>query len=132
MDACAVSPTGEPVAVLTVDDQALFHAVAREVIEATPGFESVGEASSGAEAMRMVGERRPQLVLMDVRMPDMDGMEAARCIKQDHPDTVVVLISVDPAQATPDSCGAEALVSKQRFGPALLRDLWLAHGRSSG
>jgi DNA-binding NarL/FixJ family response regulator len=118
------------VAVVTVDDQRVFREAAREVIEATPGFESVGEACSGDELLRMVAERTPELALVDVRMPEMDGIEVTRRIKHAHPEVVVVLISIEeranlPADAL--SSGAAALVRKQDFGPCLLRQLWLAH-----
>lgn len=124
--------THRPVEVVTVDDQAIFRAVARDVIEATPGFRAVGEASSGEEALRLVDELGPQLVLIDVRMPGMDGIETARRLRAAHPAPVVVLISLAESADLPSSagaCGAAALVRKQDFRPALLRSLWRAHGR---
>jgi DNA-binding NarL/FixJ family response regulator len=122
----------DPVGVVTVDDQAVFRSVAREVIEATPGFAPVGEACSGEEALTVVDERAPRLVLVDVRMPDMDGVETAKRIKAAHPEMVVVLISIQEPEEIPAEAatsGAEALVRKQDFGPAVLRGLWVDHGR---
>lgn len=122
-----------PVGVLTVDDQPIFLGVAREVIEETTGFCSLGEASSGEAALAAVEELHPGLVLMDVRMPGMDGIETTRCITRLHPDIVVVLISIEDTTGVPSaaaSSGAVAHVRKQDFGPALLRGLWAAHGRS--
>ena len=123
--------TETEVRVLTVDDQAVFRRAAHDVIAATPGFESVGDAESGEEALEAVARLRPELVLLDVRMPGMGGIEAARRITASHPETVVVLISIEEfaelseeAQAS----GAAALVRKQEFGPALLRSIWEAHG----
>jgi two-component system, NarL family, invasion response regulator UvrY len=123
-----------PVSVVTVDDQAVFRAVAREVIEATPGFELVGEASSGEEAVTVVDELEPHLVLMDVRMPGTDGTAATRRITEAHPGVVVVLISIEEPAMAPSSaagCGAAALTRKQDFGPTMLRDLWEAYGREA-
>jgi two-component system, NarL family, invasion response regulator UvrY len=121
----------EVVGVVTVDDQPFFRVVAREVIEATAGFEAVGEASSGEEALGIVAEVGPKLVLVDVRMPEMDGIETTRRIKAAHPEVVVVLISIDEIGQFPSaagSSGAAALVRKQDFGPSALRRLWAAHG----
>jgi DNA-binding NarL/FixJ family response regulator len=122
---------GTEVAVLTVDDQRVFREAAHDVIEATAGFTSIGEASSGAEALAVLEERHPALVLVDVRMPDMDGIELSRLIKRAHPDLIVVLISIEDTSdlgASASSSGAEALVCKRDFGPKLLRGLWRAHG----
>src|SRR3954451_7329885 len=119
------------VRVVTVDDQPFFREAAREVIAATPGFESIGEASSGEEAIAVVDEVEPELVLIDVRMAGMDGIETAERIRAVHPHVVVVLISIeDPADVPAEArtCGAVALVRKQDFKPRLLQDLWVAHG----
>jgi DNA-binding NarL/FixJ family response regulator len=113
--------------VLTVDDQAVFRSAAREVIEATPGFTPAWDAASGAEALQMMGEIEPDLALVDVRMPGMDGVETARRLRKLAPGLVVVLISIEEASNLPSSarsCGAAALIRKQDFRPALLRDLW--------
>ena len=118
--------------VLTVDDQALFRDVAAEVIAATPGFVAVGEAASGPEALSAVEILEPDLVLLDVRMPGMDGVEVAQRLTATHPDTVVVLISVDDRADIPSAAqfGASVpLVRKQDFGPRLLGRLWKEHAR---
>jgi two-component system invasion response regulator UvrY len=119
------------VRVLTVDDQALFRGIAREVIEATPGFEFAGEACSGEEALAAVDDLAPQLVLLDVRMPGMDGVEVARRLTAAHPETVVVLISVEESVDVPSAAQLTAripFVRKRDFGPRLLRRLWAMHG----
>jgi two-component system invasion response regulator UvrY len=119
------------VAVVTVDDQAVFRSVAREVVEATPGFEPAGEAASGEEALQLVEAVRPQLALVDVRMPGMDGVETARRLSAAHPKLVIVLISLEDPKSIPSNAaesGAVTFVRKQDFKPALLRSLWGAHG----
>ena len=119
------------VTVLTVDDQAVFRGVARDVIDATPGFEAVGEASSGAEGLEAVKRLSPELVLLDVRMPGMDGIEVAQRLAATHPETVVVLISIEEGIDVPSAAQLDTvpLVRKQDFGPRLLRRLWKEHGR---
>jgi DNA-binding NarL/FixJ family response regulator len=118
------------VSVVTVDDQAVFRETARDVIDATPGFDAVGDADSGEAALTVVDELRPQLVLVDVRMPGMNGVETARRIRAAHPDTLVVLISIEEPNNLPAAAASEGcpLVRKQDFGPGLLRELWAEHG----
>ncbi len=126
----ATEPNREGVRVLTVDDQAVFRRVANDVIVATLGFEPIGEAGSGEEAVTAVERLRPDLVLLDVRMPGIGGIEAARRITSAHPDTVVVLISIEEPNEVEHAVrgsGAATLVRKQDFGPSLLRRLWAEH-----
>jgi DNA-binding NarL/FixJ family response regulator len=128
----ATSRNTTPVGVLVVDDQIVFRQVAREVIDATPEFVLVGEATSGEHAIAAVAELSPDLILLDVRMPGMDGIEAATRLRSACSGAVVVLISID---ARPDmrrgasTCGAAEFARKQDFGPALLRRIWHTHGR---
>jgi DNA-binding NarL/FixJ family response regulator len=122
--------TAVPVQVLTVDDQPVFREAVRALIFSTPGFELAGEASSGAEALSAADRLHPDLVLLDVRMPGLDGIETARILTAKRPDTVVVLVSgheVDDVTGLADQCGAVALVAKERLRPALLRELWATH-----
>lgn len=119
-----------PVRVLTVDDQERFRGVARDVIDATPGFEFAGEAESGEEGLRAVDRLAPELVLCDVRMPGLDGIEVARRLQASHPETLVVLISIEDPIDMPSAAQLGAtvpLVRKQDFGPNLLRRLWREH-----
>ena len=112
---------------MTVDDQEVFRSAARAVVDATPGFESAGEPASGEEALRLVEDAQPELVLVDVRMPGLGGVETARELNARHPELVVVLVSLDDPPADP---GPEPIpfARKQDFGPRLLRALWAAHG----
>jgi two-component system, NarL family, invasion response regulator UvrY len=122
--------TDERVGVLAVDDQPVFLAVVREVVDSTPGFHWVGDAASGEAALDAVDQLEPALVLLDVQMPGISGIETARRICATHPDVVVVLISVDKGLATrPEvaESGAAAFVRKQDLCPAMLRTLWQTH-----
>ena len=115
------------VSVLIVDDQVPFRAVARTVIGMTAGFEVAAEAGSGEEAIAQVDAQPPDLVLMDINLPGMSGIEATCEIRATHPDVSVILLSTYseadlPADAR--DCGAIAYVHKEDFGPALVRTLW--------
>ena len=115
-----------PVRVLVVDDQAVARDATRTLLEATPDFQPVGEAASGAEALRAIEELEPDLVLLDVRMPGMDGFETAEHIRATEGRPVVVLMSSDErAELRP--CPAAAFVPKERLKATLLRELWAVH-----
>jgi DNA-binding NarL/FixJ family response regulator len=122
------------VAVLTVDDDPFFRGAVQELIEATPGFVSVGLAPGGEEGVALVSECEPDLVLVDMNMPLLDGVETTRQIKATHPAVVVVVMSADGAaipRVEAASAGAAASVSKQDFTSSLLRDLWASHGQKA-
>jgi CheY-like chemotaxis protein len=120
----------DPVRVLVVDDQAVVREAARTVLDAASDFHPVGEATSGVEALRAIEELEPDLVLLDVRMPDMDGIETAERIRAAGRETVVVLMSSDES-ARAQSRGAAAFVSKHRLKAAVLRELWARHAPST-
>ena len=117
----------ESVSVLIVDDQEPFRRAARAVLGRVEGFELVGEAGSGEEAVSLVDELLPRLVLMDINMPGINGIEATRRIMAAHPDTTVVLVStyqVDDLPADARASGAVAYVNKDDLAPRQLRQLW--------
>lgn len=119
-------PSGT-VGVLIVDDQPPFLVAARQLIASTPGFEFVGEATSGERAVTLAAALRPDLVLMDVRMPGLGGLAAARCITTARSAGAVVLVSADPQDvpaAAAEGCGALAVISKQQLRPSSLTALW--------
>ena len=112
---------------LVVDDQVPFRQVAKTVIGLAAGFAVVGEAESGENAVACAADLHPDLVLMDINLPGINGIEATRRITATQPGTVVVLLSTYSAADLPDdatSCGATAYVHKEDFGPGALRTLW--------
>jgi len=121
----------DPVPVLIVDDQAPFRRAARAVVTATPGFEVVGEAESGEEAVELADSLAPGLVLMDINLPGINGIEATRRITAAHPRAVVMLLSTYQAGDLPadaGSAGAAQYVHKEDFGPNVVRDVWERFG----
>jgi pilus assembly protein CpaE len=122
-----------PHSVLVVDDQAPFRAAAKAVLRRLAGFELAGEASSGPEAIELAGKLHPAMVLMDINMPEMSGIEATRQIVSVYPDVVVFLCSTYDAGDLPPAAvasGAAGYVHKERLGADLLRRLW--ENRASG
>jgi DNA-binding NarL/FixJ family response regulator len=124
----------QAVTVLVVDDQLPFRRAARTVVELTTGFTIVGEAGSGAEALELVQTLAPDLVLMDINMEPMNGIEVTRRIVASAPTTTVVLLSTYDAEDLPADardCGAVAYVHKEEFGPTVLADVWAEHLRAT-
>ena len=120
-----------PVCVLIVDDQAPFRGAARAVVGATKEFSVVGEAESGEQAVELVSALHPDLVLMDINMGGIDGIEATRQICAANPETMVVLVSTYAANdlaADARTCGAVAYVHKEELAPRVLRELWSSGG----
>src|SRR4029077_1421339 len=106
--------------VLIGDDQAPFRNAARTVVGLTPGFEVVGEASSGEEAVDLAGQLSPDLVLMDINLPGINGVEAVRRILAARAETMAFLLStyaVGDLRLDARSCRAAAYENKKDFGP---------------
>ena len=123
-----------PHPVLVVDDQAPFRLAAKAVLRRLDSFELAGEATSGQEAIELVDSLRPALVLMDIHMPDMDGIEATRRILAAHPNVVVFLCSsYDVADLPPEvaASGASGYLNKERFSVGTLRWLWAEQAQGS-
>lgn len=124
----------EPVRVLVADDQPVFREVAARLVEATPGFEQVGEAASGCEALRLAAESQPDLVLLDVRMPGMDGIETALQLVLDDPGIMIALTSTEPiAELPPEllASGTVTYVRKQDLSSRALTAAWAARSRAT-
>jgi two-component system response regulator NreC len=86
--------------VVLVDDHALVRAGLRRLLEGERGLEVVGEASNGREGLALCRRLRPELVLLDMHMPDADGLTVTRAIKHELPSTRVVLVTLDDSPAT--------------------------------
>lgn len=115
--------------VLVADDQAPFRRAVRSVLDATAHFELVGEAISGEEAIALVDSLRPDLVLMDVAMAGIGGIEAARSITAAHPGTITILLSTyreEDLSRNAWTCGASAYLHKSDFAGHVLSELWNA------
>jgi two-component system, NarL family, invasion response regulator UvrY len=109
--------------VLVADDHAPFRRAASTLIAAAPGFELAGEATSGERAIELAAASHPDVMLLDVNMPGIGGIEAARRIAAHSGDTVIVLVSGYRPHELPDaarSCGAAAYVDKADLGQELL------------
>jgi DNA-binding NarL/FixJ family response regulator len=112
--------------VLVADDQAPFRKAARAVLEVAHDFEVVSEVTSGEEAVDAAQALRPDLVVMDLKMPGIGGVEATRQILAARPETVVVLVSSYRPEDVPEAVaesGALAFVPKDRFSSSTLKDL---------
>lgn len=107
-----------------VDDHPGYRAVMREVVEATPGLEVAEEADSGEAAVEAVERLAIRLVIMDKRMPGMDGLAACQIITERHPDVVVIVCSVEDSNFDrARSYGARAVIRKQDLSPAKLLEV---------
>ena len=113
---------------LIVDDQATFRDVARMVVDLTDGFDVVGEADDGLSGVAAAVDLQPDLVLMDLNLPDIDGLEATRRIRSTAPAIRVLMLSThDPADFRDQAveAGASDFVSKSSFDPTVLEEAWV-------
>ena len=122
----AATPSRTPtVRVLVVDDQRPFREAAKLVVDSTAGFEVVGETDSGEAAVELAASLAPDLILMDINLPAMDGLEATRQILEASSSTTVVALSTEAGLATRAvASGAAAFISKSEFDPDRLVEAW--------
>jgi DNA-binding NarL/FixJ family response regulator len=117
------------VRVLVVDDSEVFRNVLWAVVAAAPGFEVVGTASSGREALFLVDSLCPHLVLLDMQMPDLDGIETALKIRHHHPEVVVLLLTATRQASLDDP--SLTVEDKRELSSEWLADFWRRHGRQN-
>ena len=124
------------VRVLIVDDQEPFRLAARMVVDATDGFDVVGEAQTGEASVEMARELSPDLVLMDVNLPGINGLDATRQILAERSDPVIVLLlsTYEEEEYAPRAaeCGAAAYIPKAVFGPDRLEAAWASAKAQAG
>jgi DNA-binding NarL/FixJ family response regulator len=119
--------------VLVVDDQRPFRTAARGMLEATEDFRVIGEATSGEQAIELAASLQPRLVLMDVLLPGIDGIDATRRIVDASPGTAVVLVSTRRRNELPaalDRCGAAGFFQKEDLDPDALEALLDVSGQA--
>ncbi|MEZ0339890.1 response regulator transcription factor [Mycobacterium sp. pV006] len=115
------------VRVWVVDDQASFRMASAATLDATAGFVLAGQSASGEAALHSLDQADVDLVLMDIHMPGIGGIEAARRIHARHPHLVIVLMSTYDADELPGdatACGAATYIHKQRLCPEVLSRIW--------
>ena len=121
----------EQVSVIIVDDQPPFRDAARAVLSRIEGFALVAEVESGEDAVTASAELRPNLVLMDINMGALNGIDATRLITEAQPETKVILVSTYTLDELPPGArtsGAMAYVNKDELSPRVVRRLWEAGG----
>ena len=125
----------DDIKVLIVDDQPPFREASRMVVEMTDGFVVIAEAENGEKAIGLVAEVRPDLVLMDVQMPGIDGIETTRRISAAGDAPPIVVMSTHESgdyESAALAAGALAFVAKSQFGMDTLAKMWsLASARRS-
>lgn len=120
------SKSGRKTRVLIVGDQPQYRHALHSVLEIEPDLEPVGEASNGSEAIEQVARLRPDIVLMDVNIPDMDGMEATRKLVERYPDLGVIMLTMYTGEThlrQARRAGASAFVLKDADSQALLKTI---------
>ncbi len=119
----------ERVRVWVVDDQASFRLATAATVAAAENFVMAGECETGESAIELLRHGDSGIVLMDIHMPGMGGIEATRRIRAVHPDLMVLLMStydVEDLPAGAADCGAAAYLHKEHLSPDLLTRLWRA------
>jgi len=116
----------KPLRILLVDDHLLFRKGLAQLLDAQPDFEIVGEATDGLEAIEQAGRLNPDLILMDIRMPNCDGIESTRRVKAQMPEVQVVMLTVSEDEEDLTNairCGADGYLLKDLLPETLFQQL---------
>lgn len=117
----------ERVRVWVVDDQASFRLAAAAAVAATENFAIAGDCETGESAIELIPDDSAGIVLMDIHMPGMGGIEATRRLRAAHPELIVLLTSTYDVEDLPRDaadCGAAAYLHKEDLSPDLLTRIW--------
>jgi two-component system, NarL family, invasion response regulator UvrY len=117
----------ERVRVWVVDDQVSFRLATAETVAATQDFDLAGDCETGESAIELIPQGSAGIVLMDIHMPGMGGIEATRRLRIAHPDLIVLLTSTYDVEDLPPGaadCGAAAYLHKEDLSPELLTRIW--------
>lgn len=122
----AYGQDGRFVSVVFADDSTPVRSLLRRCIAMLPGLRLVGVAPDGCEALEVISLQQPDLVLLDLHMPRLNGLQTMALVRELHPSIRIFLISVDDSEPVVSTClaqGADAFVSKRRLWPDLRRAL---------
>jgi DNA-binding NarL/FixJ family response regulator len=127
-------PTNEKIRILIVDDLARVRQSLSTVLQLSGYFEVVGEASNGLEAIQAAEQLKPEVILMDLEMPELDGLESTRRIKEQRPEIGVVIITIHDTPSAREQAlqvGADAFVGKETATEVLVETIREMRNRTS-
>lgn len=120
------SQSTRPVSIVIADDSELYREMLKMVIEAFPGLEVVGAVGDGCQVLEIVSARQPQLVLVDLQLPGLNGLQSLALIREYHPATRVIIITSEDSDDVRAIClaqGADGVISKRRLHQELRRGI---------